>query len=150
MSKLASSSFSDYLKNSEGPDLNFLLYLKDKTDDAELHEDFCLKFLELFSPTFRIVEGHVYLAATFDQAEYDAKFQRLRSFSEVQYWLNLYEITYIFENMSVQNAMQFANRLATLWNLRIEAEYPDALGRASVLYDEEQQEVFVCIKTEEM
>ncbi|WP_321902716.1 hypothetical protein [Paraburkholderia tropica] len=65
--------------------------------------------------------------------------------AEAQAWINLIEVTGIFEGISFEKAKDLAATLAVAWDARIEKLFPDEATRATVIVEEELGEVYVTI-----
>ena len=61
-----------------------------------------------------------------------------------QTWLNLVEITGIFDNLSFNDGAEMANIIANGWNNEI-AKQKAGLGKARVIVNSDQAEIFLTI-----
>jgi hypothetical protein len=112
---------------------------------TQIPEDFLVCILKLSNPEFLIFENRIFLKESFQLHEYMSKNEDGVEINQIQFWLNLTEISGIFEDIDETNALVIANILEKNWNLVISTLDKDALGRARVLYDRELGEVFITI-----
>ena len=109
--------------------------------------DFILYFAKLFWPDFKVLDGLVYLSELFEPERYRNLLGEGRNSTEVQYWMNLLEVTGLFDELSTGDAMFIAEALATNWNSKMAAEFGSVMTLARAIRDDETGEVFVTIGT---
>ncbi|MEF1257096.1 hypothetical protein [Vibrio sp. M260112] len=120
-------------------------YLHAAYKSQELAADFIVWFARLFCPDFKTVDGTVFIAELFDTEHYQELLRNGHSFTQAQYWLNLLEITGLFDDLSTDQAIKFAESLADSWNSKLTKEFGRVSAPARAIYDEETGEVFVTI-----
>ena len=64
---------------------------------------------------------------------------------QAQFWMNLLEITGLFDELPTDKAMFIAEVLATSWNSKMATEFGSVLNPARAIRDDETGEVFVTI-----
>jgi len=138
-------SFSEFISANPDKNLNSIDYLHAIFKLSNLHDDLIYSFMDLFFPKFKIINNLVFLEECFDIDTYKKYQDEGKENSEIQLWINLLEITGIFENLDEESALKMSNTIAKIWNLKLEREHNDALGRARAIHDKELGEVFVTI-----
>jgi len=110
----------------------------------ELPSDFIVWVSRLFCPEFKTVDGMVFISEMFDSEKYNELLRDGRSSSEIQFWINLLEITGMFDGISSEQAMIVAESIADSWNFKLYKEFGDAFVQARAILDD-TGEVFVTI-----
>ena len=105
-------------RNASGLDYLHAVY---KLQD--LPADFALLFSKLFKPDFKILGGMAFVAELFDDARYQELLGNGQRPDQAQYWLNLLEITGLFDNLTVDQAYTLAERIAESWNLVLSNQF---------------------------
>jgi len=102
-------------------------YLHWEWSRAQLHPDFLVAMLKLFSPDFVEIEGHVFLVDRFDEVRYE----QIKANSQaegVEFWMNclLLEDYFVWhEKIVVENAMYVLETLSKLWLQKLKADFPE-------------------------
>tara|TARA_B100001094_G_C18183692_1_gene802436 strand:- start:1183 stop:1644 length:462 start_codon:yes stop_codon:yes gene_type:complete len=138
-------NFNSFALANKEKKVSGLDYLQIVYKSEELDSDFILWFARLFYPKFKVVDGMVFISELFDSEHYKETLNNNCSKEKVQYWLNLLEITGLFDDLATQDAMNFAEYLTSLWNLKLHNEFPETQISARTIYDTETDEVFVTI-----
>lgn len=112
---------------------------------SKLPEDFALCIGHLFVPRLVMVDGVIFANEWFSEERYKDYRSRGVGSAEAQAWINLIEVTGIFEGISFEKAKDLAATLAVAWDARIEKLFPDEATRATVIVEEELGEVYVTI-----
>lgn len=124
-------------------------YLRAIYKTAALPTDFVCWLARLFLPTFVVVEGQIFVSELFDKKAYQRLLQAGQSRSSAQFWTNLLEVTGLFDELSVDEALRFADALSHSWNGKLETEFGANTEKARVIHDQGTDEVFVVIGTPE-
>lgn len=140
-----SFDFISFVKSNEGHPLSSLDYLHAVYKASELHEDFIFYIAKMFRPDFKILEGNVYVSELFDSERYNEMLGEKMGPDDVQFWMNLLEITGLFDNLSVTTAKFFADVLATSWNTKMATDFGHILKPARVICNDGEGEVFITI-----
>lgn len=64
---------------------------------------------------------------------------------EIQFWINLIEITGIFPNLVECQAQEIAKTIELMWNTKIQIEFKHLTSKARWLHDSDTNEVFLTI-----
>lgn len=107
--------------------------------------DLILRFAKIIYPEFQILDGKIYISELFDLDYYQELLKSGRNISEVQFWLNLLEVTGLFDDLSNNQAMEFAELLVKSWNAKLRSEFPETLDNARIVDNKEIGEIFVTI-----
>lgn len=143
MSKLF--SFEAFRDANPGKTLGGYDYLQVISAVAELPADFIVRFSRLFSPRFILVEGNVFIDSLFDAQRYEELRRIGKSSEEAQFWMNLLEVTGLFDQLTVTQAKEVAEAIVDAWNMRLDKEFPQSMHKARFIHDQETNEVFVVI-----
>lgn len=109
--------------------------------------DFLIAMSTLFKPKFCERDGHLFVSDLFDEERLSDFLRKGLTVTVAQYWMNLLEISGLFDGLTTEQATKLANDIKDCWNLEIERHFANLSGRASVVYEEELREVFVSIGT---
>ena len=145
MSKNSLFSKIEFLDANKGKNLNFSDYLHAIFKLGGLPLDLVFSIKSLFSPEFQLIDNSVFLTEIFSQEVYDDHVKSGESLNSIQFWMNLLEITAIFEDITVDDAIKIATDIIHLWNLKLADQYGISCGCARMLHDEETDEVFIVI-----
>jgi len=145
MNDSKSFDFKSFVAANVGRHVSGFDYLHTEYKALGLATDFILYFVKLCWPDFKVVDGLVYLSEMFDPERYKTFLSEGRSSTEVQFWMNLLEITGLFDELSIDDAMLIAEALAESWNSKMSAEFDSVLTPARAIRDKETGEVFVTI-----
>lgn len=107
--------------------------------------DFIYYFSRLFWPDFRVVDGLIFVAELFEEGRYQGLLNEGRSSTEAQFWMNLLEITGLFDELATDEAMSIAEVLAASWNSKLNSEFGIISVPAKAICDNDTGEVFVTI-----
>ena len=110
-----------------------------------LPADFALCMAKLYWPEFVRVDGWIFVKETFDEAYYLSLLESDNSPAKNQFWMNLLEVTGLFENLSMPQSTVVANALAGSWNAKLASESGPSFAQARAIVDDEGCEVFVTI-----
>ncbi|MEJ0002744.1 MAG: hypothetical protein WDN30_02810 [Pararobbsia sp.] len=87
----------------------------------------------------------VVIAEWFDEARYQEYRSNGMEPDQAQAWINMVELTEIFQGISFDKAKELAVFIASLWNEHIKQRFPNEPITASVILEEDSGEVFVTI-----
>lgn len=120
-------------------------YLQTISAAAALPADFIVWFSRLFSPRFILVDGTVFIDSLFEAQRYEELRRNGKSLEEAQFWMNLLEVTGLFDQLTVSQAERLAETIVDAWNMRLDKEFPLSTHKARFIHDQETNEVFVVI-----
>lgn len=140
-----SFDFESFVSANKGRLVTGFDYLHTIYKAHGLCADFIVYFAKLFWPDFKIVDGLTFISELFDSERYQSLLKDGRNSKEAQFWMNLLEITGLFDELSIDEATQIAEAIASSWNSKLEAEYGNLSVPARVIRDDETGEVFVTI-----
>ncbi|MEE4094565.1 hypothetical protein [Pseudomonas viridiflava] len=63
----------------------------------------------------------------------------------IRFWMNLLEVTALFENLSLPESTVVANASAGSWSAKLASEFGPSFAQARAIVDDEGCEVFVTI-----
>ncbi|GAB6262869.1 hypothetical protein [Photobacterium sp. R1] len=138
-------NFTMFASANAGRNVSGFDYLHAAYKSQELAADFILWFARLFCPDFKTVDGAVFISELFDTERYQELLSNGHSSTQAQFWLNLLEITGLFDDLSIDQAMEIAEFLADSWNSKLNKEFEGTSTLARAICDEETGEVFVTI-----
>lgn len=140
-----SFDFKSFVSANTGRVVTGFDYLRAIYKADGLTADFIVYFAKLFWPDFKMVDGLTFISELFDSEHYQSLLKDGRNVNEAQFWINLLEITGLFDELSIDEAMQIAEAVAASWNSKLAVEFSDVLVPARVIRDDETGEVFVTI-----
>lgn len=85
------------------------------------------------------------MSESFDLEVYNNYLSEGKSKKEIQFWLNLIEITSVFDGISIDDSVKLAISVTQMWNLKLNSEIPMDESKARVIHDKEEDEVFITI-----
>lgn len=138
-------SFSEFRAVNPSKALSALDYIRSIYKSHKLPPDFIVCYSRLYRPEIRLEGGRIFIADLFDQSRYEDLLANGYDSAATQYWVNLFEVTGLFDELNEVQAVNVANDIAASWNSLIDTTYPSAIGRASVIQDQDTGEVFVSI-----
>ncbi|GIU52731.1 hypothetical protein TUM4438_46110 [Shewanella sairae] len=138
-------SKSEFMEANKDKKLNTLDYLHALFKFEDIHNDLLNSLGILFNPEFIIRDNKLFFEEVFNESKYCDFISEGRDDKEIQYWMNLIEITSIFEGMEVKEAKKFGSSIVEVWNDRIATRYSKMNVNASLIHDQITNEVFVTI-----
>ncbi|WP_130391834.1 hypothetical protein [Cupriavidus agavae] len=120
-------------------------YLHATSTHLDLQGDAYLAFFELFRPRFIEVDGVIFVSELFSRKEYDESLARGRTSLTIQPWMNMLEITALFNSIELKDAKRIADAVSHSWNDKLIAEFGSNSIQAQVIVEEAQDEVFVTV-----
>ncbi|MEZ2310527.1 hypothetical protein AB6809_28180 [Paraburkholderia sp. RCC_158] len=90
-------------------------------------------------------DGVVVLSEWFDENRYQRYRNDGMQRGEAQAWINMVELTGIFDGIALDKARELAVFIAQLWSDRIDQRFPGEATRANVVSGEDSDEIFVTI-----
>lgn len=145
MSNGESFDFASFVSANPESNISGFDYLHTVYKSQGLAADFILWFAKLFWPEFKIADGLVFVAELFDSERYQALLNGGMRAAEAQFWMNLLEITGLFDDLSSNQAVEIATSLTDSWNAKLHQEVGIPITLARTIYDKETGEVFVTI-----
>lgn len=145
MSQDKSFDYKSFVAANAGRQISTIDYLHTIYKAQNLPPDFVLWFAKLFWPEFKIVDGRIFVAELFDAEIYQRYLDERRSQGAAQFWLNLLEVTGVFDDLSVEQAMMVAEMLSKCWNAKLHEDFKVPTELARVIVEKETGELFVVI-----
>ncbi|MGL4316606.1 MAG: hypothetical protein ACRCTL_08330 [Pseudomonas sp.] len=122
-------------------------YLQAVYKSQNLPADFALWFSKLLRPDFQLLGGMAFVIELFDDARYQELLGSGQRPDQAQYWLNLLEITGLFDNLSSDQAALLADNIAESWNAALTRQFGAESALARVVIDDDTDEIFVTVCT---
>ncbi|WP_040071207.1 hypothetical protein [Pseudomonas batumici] len=137
--------YAAFLKANEGRSLSKFEYLYMVMRTSAISNDFYIFFSKLFCPTV-VVKGEGYfIEENFDSDRYQECIDQGQTSSEIAGWLNLVEITALFEDMSYEGACALSVIISDCWSVTLAREFPASGFISKVLFEDELGEVYVTL-----
>lgn len=141
---IESWKYDDFVK-ANGGKFSALDFIHAVSEKVALPWDFVLCMGHLFAPQMAMFDGVVVIVEWFDEERYQEYRSTGMNPEQAQAWTNMVELTDIFQGISFDKAKELALFIAALWSERISQIFPGEPTRASVISDEDLDEVFVTI-----
>lgn len=139
--------FTSFASANVGRMVSGFDYLHAVYKSQGLAVDFILWFARLFWPDFKTVDGMIFVSELFSAERYQELLGNGHSPTQAQFWMNLLEITGLFDDLPADEALGIAESLANSWNSKLQKELGVSSTPARAIVDEETGEVFVTIGT---
>lgn len=146
MEKKDSFDFASFVSANSDHYVSGFDYLQIVYKANSLHADFIYWFAKLFWPDFKTIDGKVFLQELFDQEYYKELTEEKGNNIDIQYWMNLIEITGLFDDLPVERAIEMSESIAKCWNSKLSMDGIVSC-RAIAIFDEETEEVYVTLNT---
>lgn len=140
-----SYGFDEFLESNRGSSVSGYDFLHAVYISKDIPEDFLIWFARLMWPDFMEVDGKIYVSDLFDAERYQGLIKEGRTESQSQFWMNLLEITGLFNEISDVQAKYLAQRIADSWAAKMRRDFGGTCEGARMIADEETGEVFVVI-----
>lgn len=145
MSVNQSNSYDRFEKANAPKRVTGIDYVRSIYKSLNLPSDFVLQFSQLFWPNFLVVDGKVFVNDLFDRERYEGLRKSGQSESGAQFWMNLLEITALFDDLLEPQALAVAEIAAACWNRKLDGEFSGNADEARVVHDKATGEVFVVL-----
>jgi len=137
--------YAAFIKVNEGRSLSKFEYLYMVMRTNTISNDFYLFFSRLFHPNVVVKEGSYFIEENFDGDRYQEYIAQGQTSSEVAEWLNLVEITALFEDMSYEEAGALSMVVSDCWNATLVREFPESGFISKVIFEEEFGGIYVTL-----
>ncbi|MGE8502324.1 MAG: hypothetical protein ACN6P1_08855 [Pseudomonas sp.] len=138
-------SFIDFKKHNNDPAISGIDYVHAVYATTPLHFDLLIHYAQLFSPDMTVMDGRVFIRELYDENRHHALLESTEDADHAQYWMNLLEITGLFDDLTTEQAIALARIMSQSWNNKLLTEYGSSYGEARYIYDADSDEVFVTL-----
>ncbi|MFY3770877.1 hypothetical protein AHYW_000099 [Providencia manganoxydans] len=138
-------SINSFKNKETGEKLDHFGYVHIIYNHTNIPDDLIFSMIEIISPTFKIVDNMLFIDDLFSQSKYDEHLSSEISKEKTQFWLNLVDISSVFDTLEYEDTITIAEKIAHCWNLKIKAENMQALGKARILRDDPETEVLITV-----
>lgn len=144
---MANNNFSlaEFVKANRERPVGCLDYLQLVSDIANLPTDFFSCLVRLISPEFIVRDGRVYIEFLFNEEKFNEHYNDLQDPNKCQFWMNAIELRSLFEMLSEDEALHFADFLVQSWKNALNDQQVMGVGQPKLIHDIECEEVFVSI-----
>lgn len=136
--------YDDFVKANNGK-FSALDFIHAVFAKVPLPQDFVLCMSRLFAPQMIMFDGIVVVADWFDEERYKEYRNSGMTPQHAQPWVNMVELTDIFQGISFDSAKELAALIVRLWSDRIRQDFPGEEIKAAIILEEDAGEVFVTI-----
>ena len=112
MSNSKSFGYDSFKLINTGKDVSGIDYLHAVYKSYGLDADFVLYIANLFWPKFKAIDNIIFIEELFDTMRYHDFITDELNAKEIQYWINLLEITGLFDDLSTNQAKVVADAIA--------------------------------------
>ncbi|EMI5490788.1 hypothetical protein REJ26_001892 [Providencia stuartii] len=138
-------SISNFKNKETGEKLDHFGYVHIIYNHTNIPEDLIFSMIEIISPTFKVVDNMLFIDNLFSQRKYDEHLSSGISKEKTQFWLNLVDISSVFDILEYEETIIVAEKLVHCWNLKIKGENLQAFGQARILRDDSETEVLITV-----
>lgn len=138
-------SFIDFKKHNNDPAISGIDYVHAVYATTPLPFDFLIHYAQLFSPDMTVMDGRVFIRELYDANRHRELVESTQDADRAQYWMNLLEITGLFDELKTDQAIALAQIISQCWNNKLLAEHGSSYGEARYICDTDSDEVFVTI-----
>jgi hypothetical protein len=139
-----SFNFNSFKLANPEIDVSGIDYVRAIYKTHQIDADFLVWFARLFWPVFKVVDGRIYVDNLFDENRYQKLLSNGITPKCAQYWMNLLEITGLFDDIKDSQALELAEIIVNAWNSKMLA--CNVVGAsARVINDSNTKEIFVTI-----
>ncbi len=138
-------SLADFQRANGNKKLSEMDYVQAVYATTSLHFDFLISYARLFSPEIKVVDGRAFILELFDSERHQELMAATQDADHAQYWMNLLEITGLFDELTTEQATELAKIIAACWNRTLLAGHESSCGEARYIADPDSGEVFITI-----
>lgn len=146
MNNQSTFDFESFALSNKPKEVTALDYLRAVYKSKDLHDDFLLYFSRLMWPEFIVIDSKVYIKELFDIERYRSLISNADTEKTAHYWMNLLELTGMFDGLTDQKAQEIAALLCNSWNAKIKSEFKSTDTVFNVIADQNTGEVFLGVK----
>ncbi|USX11871.1 hypothetical protein NHH88_19440 [Oxalobacteraceae bacterium OTU3CAMAD1] len=137
--------FSEFCNANPGRNVGGYDYVHAVHKTANLSGDFLIWFGKLMWPQLVEMNGLIYISDLYSNERYENFISGGRSKKQAQFWMNLLEISGIFDDLPDEQMKLLAKNIAECWSAKIRQDFGENHEGARVIVDEENGEVFVVV-----
>lgn len=145
MSKTENFCFKSFVLSNKDKRVSQFDYVRIVYKINSLHADFIVGFARIVWPEFIEIDSKVFVKDLFDKERYDELNKDPESSSKSSFWMNLLEITGLFDELSYDQSMEMARIIGDSWNAKLDSEFKLLSVRSKVIAEQDTGEVFLTI-----
>ncbi|MWL88867.1 hypothetical protein [Cupriavidus sp. SW-Y-13] len=138
-------TYEDYVKANPDKKFSRFDYLHAISTQLDFQHELYLTFAELFHPKFLVIDNEIFVEELFSQEEYDKYREQGRTTASIQPWMNLIEITALFNFIEPDAARKIADLICESWNCKIKTEFGFDAASAQIKIEDDFDEIYVTI-----
>jgi hypothetical protein len=130
------SDFQEW-RNANADGFTLFDYLRGNLVTEEVESDVIVAVFELLLPRFVEVENMVFLEEEFSENKL-SDLSRGRSNKEIEYWMNLLNISSLFESVQKSVIQEMALSIKASWLARLRDTFPNKVFEVNLVEDGEE------------
>lgn len=138
-------SINSFIEANKTKEVNKADYIHAFFSQQGFSKDIVISLFELVSPSFEVINGVILLKNFYSKDEYDRHVQEGSSREVIQFWSNLLDLTSIFECDDYSIVKDFSDKLAYVWNNKIEEIGYQNVAVAKTFLEEDDESVYITI-----
>jgi|GEM_PF-6602450 len=137
----------DFINANKEKTLNTLDYLHALYKFENIHDDLFDGLIELMNPELEIKDNMLFIKSIFNAEKYANFVDEGLHNKDIQYWMNLIEITSIFEGINVKTAENLGKIIISILNNKITHQFSEISVKAILINEEDKNEIYITIQS---
>ncbi len=138
-------NFEEFCKANPARPVDGYDYVHAICKSVGLPGDFLIWYAKLVCPDIMKIDGMVFISDLYDEKKYKSLISEGETKEHAQVWMNLLEITGLFDYISDAQVLLLAEKIAEGWTAKIRQVFGENCEGARVIANENTGEVFVVV-----
>ncbi|WP_369742319.1 hypothetical protein AB8S08_07100 [Pseudidiomarina sp. PP-1MA] len=134
---------------SVNTNVNVFDYIHALFSNENVAPDLVLAIDSIFRPKFKEVHGVLFVEELYSSDKHESLEKANKSNGEISYWVNLIDLTSVFEGVDFQVVLSIAEKIKTSWNKELNRDYCGYNAQACLIKEEESREIYLTLELKE-
>ncbi|MBR9908487.1 MAG: hypothetical protein GYB30_10645 [Gammaproteobacteria bacterium] len=134
---------------SVNTNVNVFDYIHALYSNEKIAADLVLAIDSIFRPKFKAVHGILFVEELYSSEKHESLENANKSNSEISYWVNLIDLTSVFEGVDFKVVLSIAEKMKASWNTELNRGYSGYNVQASLIAEAEPGEIYLTLELKE-
>lgn len=134
---------------SVNTNVNVFDYIHALFSNENIAPDLVLAIDSILRPKFKEVHGVLFVEELYSPEKHESLENANKSNCEISYWVNLIDLTSVFEGVDFQVVLSIAEKMKASWNTELNRNYCRYNVQASLIKEAETGEIYLTLEMNE-
>jgi len=131
---------------SVNTNVNVFDYIHAVFSNENIAADLVLAIDSIFRPNFKVVNGVLFVEELYSPEKHEFLESANKSNSEISYWVNLIDLTSVFEGVDFKLVLSIAEKIKASWNTELSRSYFGCNVQAALIEEVELGEIYLTLE----